>query len=139
MSTTLPVSITTERPLAAMLHDHAESRPHVAAVFLPSEAAVREISWREIADDVMRMAALLGRRGVKLGDRIVLWSDNRYEWIVRTWRCSWGPVNVPLHGSLPAPARRLRLRIPSRGWLIARQAGRGSTRHSPELFRSPAN
>ena len=62
MATALSASTAVERPLAGALFDHAESTPDVAAVFLPQESAVREITWREIADDVTRMSALLARR-----------------------------------------------------------------------------
>jgi len=105
MATALSAAAAVERPLAGALFDHAESTPDVAAVFLPQEAAVREITWREIADDVTRMAALLARRGIEPGNRIVLWSDNRYEWIVADLAMQLlGAINVPLHDSLPALA-----------------------------------
>ncbi len=95
----------TPRPLAAALFDHAESMPAATAVFLPGETAVREVTWRQIADDVTRMAALLAERGVAPGDRVALWSDNRYEWIVVDLAMQLaGAINVPLHGSLTAPA-----------------------------------
>ncbi len=105
MATVLSAAPAVERPLAGVLFEHAEAKPNVAAVFLPQDAAVREITWREIADDVARMAALFARRGVESGDRIVLWSDNRYEWIVADLAMQLlGAINVPLHDSLPAPA-----------------------------------
>jgi long-chain acyl-CoA synthetase len=105
MATVLSAAPAVERPLAGVLFDHAEARPNVAAVFLPQESTVREITWREIADDVARMAVLLSRHGIQPGDRIVLWSDNRYEWIVADFAMQLlGAINVPLHDSLPAPA-----------------------------------
>lgn len=105
MATALSAAPAVSRPLAGALFDHAESTPDVAAVFLPQDAAIREITWREIADDVTRMSALLARRGIEPGDRIVLWSDNRYEWIVADLAMQLlGAINVPLHDSLPAPA-----------------------------------
>jgi len=105
MATALSAAAAVERPLAGALFDHAESTPDVAAVFLPQEAAIRQLTWREIADDVTRMSALLARRGIEPGDRIVLWSDNRYEWIVADLAMQLlGAINVPLHDSLPAPA-----------------------------------
>jgi long-chain acyl-CoA synthetase len=105
MATALSAPATVVRPLAGALFDHAESTPDLAAAFLPQADAVREATWREIADDVLRMSALLARRGVEPGDRIVLWSDNRYEWIVADLAMQLlGAINVPLHDSLPAPA-----------------------------------
>ncbi|QDT74443.1 AMP-dependent synthetase/ligase [Lacipirellula limnantheis] len=105
MATALSAATAVERPLAGVLFDHAGATPDVAAVFLPGDTAVRQITWREIASDVTRMAGLLARHGVVPGDRIVLWSDNRYEWIVADLAMQLvGAINVPLHDSLPAPA-----------------------------------
>jgi long-chain acyl-CoA synthetase len=105
MATTTSVRPTTARPLAQALLDHAASMPNATAAFLPSESSVREVRWREIADDVTRMVALLGNRGVGPGDCVALWSDNRYEWILADLAMQLvGAINVPLHGSLTAPA-----------------------------------
>lgn len=105
MATALSAGPTVERPLACVLFEHAETTPNVSAVFLPQEDGVRQVAWREIADDVTRMAASLAHRGIEPGDRIVLWSDNRYEWIVADLAMQLlGAINVPLHDSLPAPA-----------------------------------
>ncbi|MBA3484827.1 MAG: long-chain fatty acid--CoA ligase [Pirellulales bacterium] len=94
-----------DRPLSAALFDWARTTPDVAAIFLPQDEHVPRKTWRQLADDVLRMIAHLDRLGVCPGDRVVLWSDNRYEWIVVDLAIqSMGAIHVPLHGSLPAPA-----------------------------------
>ncbi len=42
----------------------------------------RSRSWREVADDVSRLAAALSAGGIRRGDRVVLVSENRPEWLV---------------------------------------------------------
>ncbi len=138
MAITLSVGLTTERPLAGMLFDHADSTPNATAVFLATEAAVREITWRELADHVTRMVALLASRGVEVGDRIELWSDNRYEWIVADLAMQFlGAINVPLHGSLPAPAAAAQIAHSEPRLALIANAGLAENlqRHSPELIR----
>src|SRR2546421_8388698 len=39
-------------------------------------------TYRELADLVSRAARALLARGVKTGDRVGVWSPNRYEWVV---------------------------------------------------------
>ncbi|WP_428305725.1 AMP-dependent synthetase/ligase [Lacipirellula sp.] len=104
MATLLSAPVT-ERPLAAALLDHLDTTPDVTAILLPGAGDVREISWQQLGDDVARMCVLLQQRGIGVGDRLILWGDNRYEWIVIDLAMQLvGAINIPLHGSLPAPA-----------------------------------
>src|SRR5215204_1017354 len=92
------------RPLSAALFDWASTSPDVAAIFLPQEGRVSHKTWRQLAEDVLRIIAHIDRLGVRPGDRVVMWSDNRYEWIAIDLAIqSMGAVHVPLHGLLPAP------------------------------------
>jgi long-chain acyl-CoA synthetase len=94
-----------DRPLSAVLFDWARTSADVAAILLPQEGRVPHKTWRQVAEDVLRIIAHLDRLGARPGDRVVLWSDNRYEWIVIDLAIqSLGAIHVPLHGSLPAPA-----------------------------------
>ena len=94
-----------DRPLSTVLFDWARITPDVTAIFLPQEGHVTQKTWRQVADDVLRMIVRLDQLGVGPQDRVVLWSDNRYEWIVIDLAIqSIGAIHVPLHGSLPAPA-----------------------------------
>jgi len=53
--------------------------PRPAAVF--REQGIRQ-SWDEFARDVDRLAAGLAALGLAKGDRIGIWSPNRWEWLV---------------------------------------------------------
>lgn len=127
----------TERPLAAALFEHVESTPSVTAVLLPDASGVREIRWQGLGDDVARMCALLHHRGIAVGDRLILWSDNRYEWIVIDLAMQLlGAINIPLHGSLPAPAAAAQIaHAEPRLALIATAVLAGELeKHSPGLI-----
>jgi long-chain acyl-CoA synthetase len=57
----------------------------------------RGYSYREVAAASRRMAARLHALGLRRGDKIVFWSENRPEWIVAFWACLLrGIVVVPI-------------------------------------------
>jgi long-chain acyl-CoA synthetase len=45
----------------------------------------REMTYRELADAARRFAARLRREGIAADDKIVIWSENRGEWLVVLW------------------------------------------------------
>ncbi len=42
-------------------------------------------SWAELSNQIGGFAAYLARRGIEKGDRILLWGENRPEWVVAFW------------------------------------------------------
>lgn len=61
-------------------------------------------TWREVGNDVGRLAAALVAMDVQPGDRVVLVSPNRYEWIVCDLAIQVArAVHVPVHASLAGP------------------------------------
>src|SRR4051794_2989299 len=42
----------------------------------------RRFTYRELADEVDRVARGLVARGIEKGDRVGIWSPNRYEWVL---------------------------------------------------------
>lgn len=69
-----------------------------------------DLSWddyRERADDA---AAALIDLGIAVGDRVALFADNRFEWLVADIATlTVGSANLPLHASLTAPQARYQL------------------------------
>ncbi|MDB6000092.1 MAG: AMP-binding protein [Rhizobacter sp.] len=66
--------------IAGLLHDTASRFPHrAAAVF--REQGIRW-TWREFQDEVDAFAAGLMSLGLKVGERVGIWSPNRAEWLV---------------------------------------------------------
>ncbi len=56
------------------------------------------LSWRETADRVSRLAAGLAAKGVSAGDRVVLVSENRPEWMIADLAImALGAVTVPAY------------------------------------------
>jgi long-chain acyl-CoA synthetase len=61
----------------------------------------RSLSWAEARLRVRRVAAALVAEGVRRGDRVVLISENRYEWILADFGIqAAGAVTVPVFPSL---------------------------------------
>ena len=66
--------------IGATLAATAERFPDSAALI---DASVdRQWTYREFRRDVRALAAGLLRLGVKTGDRVALWSPNRFEWVL---------------------------------------------------------
>ena len=70
-------------------------------------------SWRwsyaDLCDGIRRFVAHLDRQGIGNGDRLVLWSDSRLEWVAVFWAClARGIEVVPLdHNSSAEFVRRI--------------------------------
>jgi len=63
----------------------------------------RELTVREFETATRDTAARLSKAGVKPGDRIALFAENRPEWHVIDFACYLlGAVNVPIYATLPA-------------------------------------
>ncbi len=58
-------------------------------------------SWQDVWHDVMRWVDALYKAGVRPGDPVIQWSENRYEWILADLALqSLQAIHVPLHSSL---------------------------------------
>ncbi len=68
--------------IAELLARWEQEKPEALAIMLPNEHGVREITWREFARDVRRVAAAWQRWGLHPGDRVAQLSRNCYEWIL---------------------------------------------------------
>jgi len=60
------------------------------------------VSYSKLLEDVLLLAKSFKRRGVRSGDKVMVLSDNRYEWIVTDLALmSFGAVNVPRGSDTP--------------------------------------
>jgi len=74
------------------------------ALLVKGEGGYAEISWNRLAREVRSVAAVLLALGVEPGDRVVQFSENRYEWLVNDLAIlAVAAVHVPLHVSLTGP------------------------------------
>ena len=58
----------------------------------------RGYSYAEVAQAAGGFAERLAAFGLRKGDKVVFWSENRPEWIVAFWGCLLGPKPVQLAG-----------------------------------------
>jgi long-chain acyl-CoA synthetase len=88
----------------ALLCERAAERGERTAIFVRRGQQRIELTWNQVLDEVRRAAAALVRLGVSRGDRVVLISPNRYEWIVADLAIQMAQgVHVPVHASLSGP------------------------------------
>src|SRR5207253_3239263 len=65
----------------------------------------QELSWEEAGRRVGRLAAALVEAGVAPGERVLLMSENRLEWLLSDLAImTAGAVTVPVYQSTPARA-----------------------------------
>ena len=76
-----------------------------------------DLTWAAVREQVTACAAGLIRAGVQPGDRVVVFSENRPEWIVADMGIlSAGAVNVPLHAPLTARQAQYQLADAGARW-----------------------
>src|SRR5688572_14437588 len=55
---------------------------------------VRQITYRQMASSARLFAERLEQEAIRAGDKVVLWSENRIEWLTAFWGCLLGGVVV---------------------------------------------
>ncbi len=89
-----------ETSMAAIFQNQAESLGQKACVAYKKDGKYVDISWNEMNEMVHDLAYYLLSMGVKKGDKIGLFSQNRYEWwVVDLAVISIGAVNVPIYST----------------------------------------
>jgi long-chain acyl-CoA synthetase len=84
--------------LVAMFFARARQEGDKPFLWAKKEGAWRSISWRETADRVASLAAALKRLGLSPGDRVMLVSENRPEWLISDLAImAAGCVTVPTY------------------------------------------
>ena len=81
--------------------DQVKSQPEKVAVHVKRNGEFQPLTWSDLHQDVRRFVANLNRLGVQQGDRVVQFSENRYEWILLDLAIHiLGAVHVPVHSTL---------------------------------------
>src|SRR5262245_46241071 len=98
-------AMATEREtIVGAFRDRAEQDGSRVALHKRRDNAWVSQTWGELAHDVFHTAAALTRAGVAPGDRVILVSPNRYEWIVCDLAIQFARgVHVPVHNALSGP------------------------------------
>jgi len=90
--------------LVKLFLDRARKQADRPAVHFRHQGEYKHFKWSQLADDVGRTALALKNLGVQKGDRVMLISPNRYEWVVADMAIQVaGGVNVPVHVTLSGP------------------------------------
>ncbi len=86
------------RNLVALLMDRVRRHPGRPFLARKVEGAYRTLSWEEVAQAVARLARVLVRQGVRAGDRVVIVSENRPEWLIADFAImAAGAITVPAY------------------------------------------
>lgn len=91
----------TLQSIPALFADRA--REHTTREALHRVVGGKPVShtWGELEEWVQRWAAALHQAGVRRGDRVVQWSENRLEWILCDLAIqNLGAIHVPLHNTV---------------------------------------
>jgi long-chain acyl-CoA synthetase len=88
----------TYRSLPAMFFDRARDRGAAPFLWTKCDKQYRSTSWTETADAVSLLARGLPALGIERGDRVVLVSENRPEWVIADLAImSAGGITVPAY------------------------------------------
>ncbi len=71
-----------EKSIAGIFHNRAQQYRHEACVRYKENGKFTDISWDEMQKKVTNLGLGLIALGVKKGDMVAIFSDNRWEWLV---------------------------------------------------------
>ncbi len=84
--------------LVQMFLERAEQHPHRTFLWARREGGFRPLTWQETAAQVARLANALAALGIARGDRVVLVSENRPEWLIADFAImAAGAITVPAY------------------------------------------
>jgi len=84
--------------LTAMFYEQANALANKPLLFAKKGGAWTALTWRETAERVSMLASALEKMGIKAGDRVVLVSENRPEWMIADFAVmSLGAISVPTY------------------------------------------
>src|SRR4051812_31165221 len=88
------------RTLVDTLLAQAQQRPEDAAITFKRGGSWRNLSWRQVLEEVQALSAGLVVFGVKPGDRVAIFADTSLEWVLFDYAIQAADgVTVPIYGS----------------------------------------
>ena len=89
---------------------HGERADQAAAVWQSEDGQRRSLSYRELSDEVTRLAEALARLGVEPGDRVAIFLPMSPEVAIASHACAHlGAIQMPVFSGFAAPAIAQRL------------------------------
>ncbi len=91
----------TPQHLPALLERASKKNGQKKALFFKSGGQSFSVSWEEFYEQKNRLSAGLAANGLKSGDRVAIFSENRPEWALTDLAAlSLGAVTVPIYATL---------------------------------------
>lgn len=92
---------TSMQSVPALFADLVQAQAGRAALHHVVSGKTVSLTWGELGEWVQRWTATLIQVGVRPGDRVVQWSENRIEWILCDLAIqNIGAIHVPLHNTV---------------------------------------
>ncbi len=89
-----------ENTLPALFQNRVQKYGDKTCVLYKNDGAYTQLSWSQLNDRVLKLAYYLMTIGVKKGDRLAVFAENRYEWWVADIAIqSVGGINVPIYAT----------------------------------------
>ena len=83
--------------IPALFEQAIHERPDAPALFRVLKGKSHSYTWSELGTIVSRWTSCLHKLGVGPQDRVVLWSENRFEWVIVDLALqNLGAIHVPL-------------------------------------------
>ena len=89
------------KTLLSYIEDLSKNKSRISYIY---RTQYRRFVWRnsEIQDYATRTAAFLQKKGIKKGDRVILWGENSPEWVIAFLGCLLtGAIAVPVDDASP--------------------------------------
>jgi len=96
-----------ETSMGAVFQNRVEQYGDATLILWKNKGKWEEISWKKLNEMVRSLGLFLINRGIQPGDKVALFSPNRYEWWVADLAIiSVGAVNVPIYATNSAEESR---------------------------------
>ena len=81
--------------LAELIDSFVDEDRHIRAIKV-KEPVKRELTFEELYNEILSFSSYLIEIGVSHGDKVAIFSDNRFEWILSDLGCQYiGTIDVP--------------------------------------------
>ncbi len=96
-----------ETSMGAIFQNRVAQYGDTTLILWKNKGKWEELSWKKLNEMVRALGLFLINRGIKPGDKVALFSPNRYEWWVADLAIlSVGAVNVPIYATNSAEESR---------------------------------
>lgn len=89
--------------LTAMFFEQAEAHAGKPLLYAKKAGSWQHLTWQQVAETISQLASALETLGVRTGDRVVIVSENRPEWLIADFAImALGAISVPTYTTYTA-------------------------------------